>query len=234
MIRWLLKRSDLSLSYADPAIADQQRKLVNRQLEAMKKGQPPEHFKVVGRFLSCLRTQTNLSYISLLDAGCGSGYYSEIIDYFVPGWVEYVGADFNPGMLDLARFYYPKLALVRMDVRNLGFQDRSFEMVMSGAVAVHIKEWQAALKELVRVTRRWVLLHRTLVTKSSPTSISIERHYHTDVYRVRINEAEMVYLMASLEMGLVTESDAGEGKWPAGHENKTYLFERTNVRSRPF
>jgi ubiquinone/menaquinone biosynthesis C-methylase UbiE len=229
MIQWLRKRPELSLSYADPAIADQQRKLVNQQLEAMKKGNPPEHFEVVGRFLSHLRTQTNLNSITLLDAGCGSGYYSEIVDYFVPGWAEYVGADFNPGMLDLARFYYPKLALMRMDVRNLGFQDRSFEMVMSGAVAVHIKEWKTALKELARVTRRWLLLHRTLVTTKRPTSVSIERHYQKDVYRVRINEVEMVSLMTSQEMSLVTESDAGEGKWPAGQKNKTYLFERTNV-----
>ena len=229
----LIRRPDLSKSYADPTIATKQRQLVDQQLQAMRHGSPPEHFEVVGRILSQLREQTGLRLIELLDAGCGSAYYFEIANSFVPGWVEYVGVDFNPGMLDMAQQYYPTLPLARMDLRNLAVRDVAFDLVMSGAVIAHIKEWKAAVEELARLTRRWLLLHRTLVyTGSVPTSVTIERHYDKDVYRVRISEGELLALMAHLEMNLVMKCDAGEGEFPAGQENNTYLFERRSSRNR--
>ena len=98
----LLKLPDLSYSYADQTIATKQRELVGQQLAAMTTGNAPDHFKVVGRVLSQLRNQTDMTSLSLLDAGCGSAYYFEITDFYVPGWVEYVGVDFNPGMLATA------------------------------------------------------------------------------------------------------------------------------------
>jgi len=220
----LIKRPDLSKSYADPAIAPQQRQLVDQQLEAMRNGSPPEHFEVVGRILLQFREQTGS--IKLLDAGCGSAYYSEIVNFFVPGWVQYVGVDYNPGMLDMAQQYYPVLPLARMDLRNLAMRDGAFDLVMSGAVIVHIKEWKAAVRELARVTRRWLLLHRTWLYTRNPTSVTVERHYDRDVYIVRINEGELLTLMTNLKMDLVMKCDSGEGKLPPGLENNTYMFER--------
>lgn len=222
-----LKFADLSTSYADPAIAVKQRKLVDQQLQSMKNGNAPEHFEVVGRILSQLKDQTGLKLIDVLDAGCGSAYYYEIVNFFVPEWVRYVGVDFNRGMLDMAQKFYPTLPLAYMGLPNLAFRDGAFDLVMSGAVIVHIREWESAVRELARLTQRWLLLHRTLVyTDGSPTSVSIERHYDNDVYRVRINEDELLTLMSSLEMNLAIKCDAGEGKFPVGQENNTYLFDR--------
>ena len=129
---------DLSVNYADQSIAAQQRELVDQQIAAMRAGNAPDHFKVVGKILSQLRDQTDLPSLSLLDAACGSAYYSEIAEFFVPRWVKYVGVDFNPSMLAMARHYYPALNLVRMDLRNLALQDVSSDFVMSGAAIVHI------------------------------------------------------------------------------------------------
>lgn len=226
----MLKGPDLSKSYADATIATKQRKLVDQQLLAMRNGDPPEHFEVVCRSLLQLREQIGLRSIKLLDVGCGSAYYSEIVNFFVPGWVEYVGVDYNPGMLHMAQQYYPTLSLALMNIQNLAVDDRSFDLVMSGAVIVHVKEWEAAVRELARATRRWLLLHRTLVyAGSTPTSVTIESHYDKDVYRVRINEGELLSLMTNLEMDLVMKCDAGEGEFPTGQENNTYLFERRGL-----
>lgn len=228
MLNWIrrLTGSDLSNSYADSSIAPKQRRLVDEQLQAMRSGKSPQHFQVVGRILSGLKEQAGARSFSLLDAGCGSGYYSEIIHHFVPGGIHYIGVDFNLGMLSMARQYYPGLSVGRMDLRWLAVRDASVDLVMSGAAIVHIREWDAALKELTRVTRKWLLLHRTLVCKSTPTSVSVERHYEKDVYRVRISEAELLALIGTLGMELIMKCDAGEGQVPEDQENNTYLFER--------
>jgi SAM-dependent methyltransferase len=228
VLNWIrrLTGSDLSDSYADSSIAPKQRRLVDEQLQAMRIGKSPQHFQVVGRILSGLKEQTSARSFSLLDAGCGSGYYSEIIHHFVPGGIRYIGVDFNLGMLSMARQYYPGLPVARMDLRRLAVRDASVDLVMSGAAIVHIREWDAALKELTRVTRKWLLLHRTLVYTSTPTSVSVERHYEKDVYRVRISEAEFLALTDKLGMTLTMKCDAGEGPVPEDQENNTYLFER--------
>ncbi len=220
------KPVDLSKNYADPGIALKQRELVDKQLEAMRDGNPPVHFKVAGLVLSQLREQTGLTSLRVLDAGCGSAYYSEILNHFVPGWIRYAGVDFNGGMVRMARQCYPRLPLARMDLRNLAVFDASFDLVMSGAAIVHVKEWDVAARELSRVTRRWLMLHRTLVYKAKATSVNTERHYDTDVYRVRINEEELLALMANQGMALVMKCGAGEGEFPPDEENNTYLFER--------
>ena len=228
MLKWIrrLTGRDLSNSYADSSIAPKQRQLVDEQLQAMRNGEAPQHFQVVGRILSGLKEQAGARAFSLLDAGCGSGYYSEIISHFVPGGIHYIGVDFNLGMLSMARQYYPGLSVGRMDLRWLAVRDASVDLVMSGAAIVHIREWDAALKELTRVTRKWLLLHRTLVCKLTPTSVSVERHYEKDVYRVRISEAELLALIGTLGMDLIMKCDAGEGQVPDDQENNTYLFER--------
>jgi SAM-dependent methyltransferase len=221
------KFADLSKSYADPTIAIKQRKLVGQQLQSMKNGNAPEHFKVVGHILSQLKEQTSLKSIDFLDAGCGSAYYSEIMNLFVPGWIKYVGADLNRGMLDMAQKFYPTLPLAYMDLQDLAFRDGAFDLVISGAVIVHIREWKSAVRELARLTQRRLLLHRTLVyTDGSPTSVTIERHYDKDVYRVRINEDELLTLITNLDMNLAIKCNAGEGEFPVGQENNTYLFYR--------
>lgn len=221
------KLPDLSRSYADPTIAVRQRQIVDQQLQMMRNDNAPEHFKVVGRILSQINEDTDSDRIALLDAGCASAYHSEIVDFFVPRWVEYVGVDFNPGMLDLAKNRYPALPLARMDLRNLAFCGRSFDLVMSGAVVVHIKEWKDVVRELTRITRRWVFLHRTVVyTGSNASSIAVERHYDKDVYRVRVSEDELLALTSDLGLTLAIKCDAGEGRFPEGQENNSYLFER--------
>lgn len=228
LLGWIrrLKGIDLARSYADSSIAPKQRRLVDAQLQAMRTGDPPAHFKVVGRILSRLKEQAGAQALSLLDAGCGSGYYYEIINHFVSGGVRYFGVDFNPGMLSMARKHYPGLSTARVDLRWLAVRDASVDLVLSGAAIVHIREWETVLKELTRVTRKWLLLHRTLVYKSTPTSVNVERHYDRDVYRVRINEAEILALIDKLGMDLIMKCDAGEGQMPEDQENNTYLFER--------
>ena len=65
-------------AYADPAIAAKQRATVEPELEAMRSGKPPVLFQIVGDLLAKI-VPTLPSPITLLDAGCGFAYYSEVV-----------------------------------------------------------------------------------------------------------------------------------------------------------
>ena len=215
---------DLSQNYTDPNIPQKQRQLVDLQLEKMYHGDIAPHFKVLANVFEKL--ENGKHSLKVLDAGCASAYYSEIIKHLVPHPFDYVGSDYNPEMLQLAKEKYPALPFFRMDLRRLAWLDSSFDVVMSGAVIVHIKEWQKAVSEIARVSKKWLILHRTRVCTEAETIIKVETHYDVQVYRVSIAENELLKQLSALNFELVSRIDCYEGEMEEGFGNFTYLFLR--------
>ena len=227
--RWITKffrepQPDLSQNYMDPDIPQKQRQLVDQQLEKMYRGDIVPHFRVLANVFEKLENGKHA--LKILDAGCASAYYSEIIKHLVPRPFDYVGSDYNPEMLQLAKEKYPALPFFRMDLRRLAWLDSSFDVVMSGAVIVHIKEWEKAVSEIARVSKKWLILHRTRVRTEAETIIKVETHYDVQVYRVSIAENELVKHLSGLKFELVSKMDCYEGEMEEGFGNFTYLFSR--------
>lgn len=223
---------DLSRSYMNPGIPAKQRELVDRQLQDMYAGDVPAHFHVLADVLQEIGVspRDRGEPLTLLDAGCASAYYFEILTYLLPLHFEYWGVDFNEAMLELAHETYPHLTsrLARMDLRRLGWPNQSFDVVLSGAVIVHVREWKKAVAELARVASKWVVLHRTLVCFDRASFARVKRHYDVDVYRVHIQEAELISLLRNLGYGLISRLDCDEGIAGRDVGNYTYLFQREN------
>jgi SAM-dependent methyltransferase len=217
---------DLSKAYMDPCISSKQRALVDPQLSQMYRGQAPAHFSTLADLFAQIPGNESLT---VLDAGCASGYYYEILRHLCQFQGRYIGADFNLGMLAMAQQRYPDIPFSRMDIRNLGFRDCSFSVVLSGATIVHIREWQRAVAELARVADRWLILHRTLVRSKGSTSVRVETHYDVNVYRVYISEVELIDLLQELDYQLQSKVDCPEGISSSDFGNYTYLFRRQNA-----
>lgn len=218
--------AQLSQAYADPAIAAKQRKLVDVQLAVMYAGEAPRHFSVLGELLQGLRERSDLEITTLLDAGCASAYYHEIIDYYVPSWVQYTGVDYNLGMIEMVHRLYPGLPIYKADLYDLSlFADRSYDIVMGCAALKQIQDWKPALGELARVTKRWLILHReSLYWESEPTSCEIVEAYDNQVWSVRFNKDELFDILAGLGFAfLLIQSSDGSPNLTAG---QTLLFER--------
>lgn len=209
------KKENLSQSYAEPGIAAKQREIVKGQLAAMRAGDAPQHFAVLGDVLRRIRLEDGHGALRLLDAGCGSAYYSEILNHFDEsiGLIEYTGCDYNPGMIALAKETYPDLPIYECDVRKLiVFNDAVFDIVLSGATIIHIHEWRVVLKELTRVSRRWLVLHRTWVhTDGTPTTREIHDAYGQDVWYQTFDEVELLEQVRKLNFDLVDTYPTGEG-----------------------
>lgn len=215
----------LDASYADPAIAAKQRKLVDTQLAAMHVGNAPRHFSVVGELLQGLREQSDLEATTLLDAGCASCYYHEVIDYYVSGWVEYTGVDYNLGMIEMVNRLYPGLPIYKADLCDLGlFADQSYDIVLEGAALVQIREWKPALSELARIARRWLILHReSFYWDDKLTSCEVTRAYDNEVWSVRFNFLEVTAFLARRGFSMVSAICIADNGPQSG---RTVLFKR--------
>ena len=236
--RKLSADADLSQSYAAPEIAEQQRPLVDQQLEEMRAGNPPRHFEVAGEIVALLKDISEQDHAMLLDAGCSSAYYHEIVEHYAPGWAEYVGVDYNSGMVEMARHRYPGLVVLQMDTQQLDARDRAFDVVLSSGTVNHVLDWQATLRELARVTDRWLILHRAWVYVNEwPTYTGKSNAYGQDVWQHRWNERELIEVIEGLGLNLVFGCDSGEGEGAPmdgepepearGRAIRTYLFERS-------
>ena len=137
----------------------EQWKIVSQQIQRLKQNIETTEFK---SFREALETsyETN-DFFSVLEVGCSSGYYSEVLNRSFPN-SSYIGVDFSKQFIEFGVEKFPNINLQQMDAQDLGeFADRQFDCVVSGCVLLHIPNWENALIESARVANRTLILHRT-------------------------------------------------------------------------
>jgi SAM-dependent methyltransferase len=95
---------------------------------------------------------------TLLDVGCGTGYFTR---RFAASVAEgnVLGADIDVDTLRFAAGQSPRgLSFVAADARRLPFRDGSFDVVVGITSLCFICEEKQALREMLRVARRRVVL----------------------------------------------------------------------------
>jgi ubiquinone/menaquinone biosynthesis C-methylase UbiE len=89
----------------------------------------------------------------IMDAGCGSGYSTELIVHeFHPS--EIVAFDFMPEQIRLARKRGLKVDFSVGDLRRIEAESEKFDAVFIFGVLHHIAQWKEAVSEAVRVLKR--------------------------------------------------------------------------------
>lgn len=89
----------------------------------------------------------------ILDAGCGTGIVGEELSAL--GYTNIVGIDLSKGMLEKARLKNVYTKLLQMDLEKpLDFPSQLFDAVISVGVLTIGHVSPAALKELIRVTKK--------------------------------------------------------------------------------
>lgn len=101
--------------------------------------------------IRCLSRHVSLSPdTTLLDVGCGNGYFS----HHFGAICRVTGVDFSATMLKMNRL--PRK--LQMDAGRLGFADRSFDIVFCHALLHHVPDAGQAIREMARVARRHVII----------------------------------------------------------------------------
>lgn len=94
-----------------------------------------------------------------LDVGCGAGHWGRTVLSHLPAPASMVGVDREARFLELAqqqaqaRGLAERLSFVQGNLEALPFADDRFDLVTCQMVLIHVADAEAALREMIRVTR---------------------------------------------------------------------------------
>lgn len=164
---------NLGIIWKERGLAEGQNHIVQQELTDLRNGKPHYSWKALAKALHTIPGEN----MPLVDIGCGGGYMVEVIGQLLPGKFIYTGADFSQHMLEIANRNYPNTEYKLLDIRNIDLTDSSYDVVLSCAVLVHVPEWQQAIKELCRISKKYVVLHNTPISANkywSDTKLSYD------------------------------------------------------------
>lgn len=179
--------NDLRNGWLDKDIPPKQRALTQKELSDMYRGTIPMPYKIAAdAFEGIVRNG-----LKILEIGCSSGYYTEVLEYLTQKKIQYCGVDISPDFIAMARDYYPNSEFITADGASLPFADRAFDIVFSAGVLLYATEYAAHIAETCRVADKWIILHRTPLCAVRPTQFLKKRAYGVDTVELIFNEQEL-------------------------------------------
>jgi SAM-dependent methyltransferase len=215
-----ISNSDVN-AWKSPEIVGQQRNLVHQELTKIYQGDVVMPF----RSLSTVLNRVMNSHDNILEIGCSSGYYYEVLSYLIPKRFSYTGVDYSEAMIELAKNLYPETPFYCASGDNLPLASTQFDLTISGCILLHCPNYIDHIKETVRVTKRCIVLSRTPISRKQPTRYFRKKAYGVETVELIFNEREIVETMAKhgfkLTHYLELDSDLANDSYTI-----TYAFSR--------
>ena len=205
-------------AWQDPSLPQAQRLLADKQIADMRRGNAPSVYRVLA---DAVQT-TGAAHGKVIEVGCSSGYYWEVLEFFLNHAVDYTGIDYSPSFIAMARSYYPGADFQVGNAANLPLPDRSCDILISGCVLLHVPDYQKAIKESARVSRQWVIFHRTPLAGDGATHLYEKKAYGVRCMELSFSEDELRLDFAQAGLSVVQEFLIEENL-------KTYLCRRKAV-----
>jgi 2-polyprenyl-3-methyl-5-hydroxy-6-metoxy-1,4-benzoquinol methylase len=118
---------------------------------------PIQKFLIDNFFSSLISLIKPLGAGSILDAGCGEGFtINKLIRNGIGNRIE--GIEFSKEAISIGKKLFPNLNIKQGSVYELPFKDKSFDLIICTEVLEHLEEPAKAIKEMLRVTKRYLAL----------------------------------------------------------------------------
>ncbi len=192
---------DVDSAWHDAQVAVRQHEAFSGLLRDLRDGRPRRDFVALAEALRL----TALDDPTVLEVGCGSGYYSEALTLLRGKPLRYTGVDLSPAMIELARKAYPTMEFHVGDAAALSFPDASFDVAISGCSLMHIADYPAAIREVRRVSARFCVFHTVPVMLRRATTQLHKRAYGEPTLEIVFNEGELLDRFVACGLSLVTE-----------------------------
>ena len=133
-----------------------------------------------------------LTSASLLEVGCGSGYYSEVFTQLPKTKLAYSGTDYSPAMIRRALERYPSADFAIGDATQLAYGDHSFDIVFNGVSLMHILDYEKAIAESARIAQIACIFHSVPVFANHPTVYIHKYAYGSPVVEMVFSRDELL------------------------------------------
>jgi ubiquinone/menaquinone biosynthesis C-methylase UbiE len=208
-------------------IPELQWNVVSLQIENLRHGILSPEFQSLVTLLGTIPGIENWEPICL-EIGCSSGYYSEVIARHFPK-IVYSGCDYSPSFIAKAKDLYPQVFFRVENTTSLSFADQSVDISISGSVLLHVPDWKKGLSETMRITRKYLILHRTPVYNGA-TTLFTKFAYESEVIEWSFSKDEIIEQCVQMGFELIQEINVYEGQKISKEVNSTiqqsYLFKR--------
>jgi len=104
-----------------------------------------------------IKTTRPLNIENILDAGCGDGILLARLKREKIG-KSWVGFDSDAGIVELANKLHPGIKITKENIYDIPYKSNSFDLVACTEVLERLENPKKAYKELLRVSRKYVLL----------------------------------------------------------------------------
>ena len=99
----------------------------------------------------------DLEINSVLDVGCGEGFsLNKLSEEGIGKKLE--GIDFLKTAIEIGKKLHPNITLNQGNIYKLEYKNDSFDLVMATEVLEHLEDPKKGLKELIRVSKKYLLL----------------------------------------------------------------------------
>jgi len=101
-------------------------------------------------------------------------------------------ADYSLPMIQMAKDYYPHVPFYVFDGVSLPFTDQFFTIGISSCVLLHTPNYQEQIHETARVSKKYLIAHRTPICKNNPTTYFTKYAYGVETVELLFNENEFI------------------------------------------
>jgi SAM-dependent methyltransferase len=183
-----------------PSVAQRQHDTFAPLLQEAREGNPRLDFVVAARAVE----GTGLSDPLLLEVGCGSAYYAEVLSLLLARPLRYIGLDYAQSMIRTARRIYPGILLAAGDACRLPLKSNCCDILLSGTSLMHIADYGKAVRESARVTRLWGIFHTVPVMAQRSTTLLRKIAYGEPVVEVIFNRSHLESLIVDSGFRIVS------------------------------
>jgi len=116
--------------------------------------------------------------MKILDIPCGAGHYFRKIREL--GDIEYLGIDLDLNAINIAKKIWkdvPNVKFEVQDVTKLDLKDNSMDVVYCYNLLLHLKSYEESLRELFRVSKRYLLVRSLFNEKENVQKVEVSKDY---------------------------------------------------------
>jgi len=164
---------------------------------------------------------------TLLDLGCGTGYWSSRISKLYP-WIKIIGTDWGKDFIELAKTRYASnnVSFQIENMADLSFPSNFFDCVYADNVIEHSYNVENVLSEIYRVLRPNGLLLAALPSDArNAKKICVSHTWKTAPHEVQMRMDNAGFLNVHIEE-IDTYLELGMPPYPPSNDKMIYILAR--------